>query len=64
MLRDFQRRMRFARGRADDEQRERKTLALHFLRDVNHLIERGRDESAQADDIDAELLRRGENFFA
>ncbi len=64
MLRDLHRRVRLARRRAADEQRELESFALHFLRDVDHLVERGRDESAQADDIDAEFLRRGENFLA
>ena len=39
MLRDFDRRMRLARGRAADEQRQRVLLALHLLRDMDHLVE-------------------------
>jgi len=64
MLGDLHRGVGLARGRAADEEREGKTFALHFLGDVDHFIERRRDEAAQADDLDAEFLRSGEDLFA
>ena len=39
-----------------------KLFALHFLRDVHHLIERRRDQSAQADDVRLSLARSLQEF--
>src|SRR5207248_8783301 len=40
------------RGRgAPDQQRHFEILTLHLLRHVHHLIERGRDEPRQADEV-------------
>jgi hypothetical protein len=40
-----------AGGGSADEQRELEALALHLAGDVDHLVERGRDEAAEADDV-------------
>src|ERR1700732_1334553 len=41
------------RGRgAADQERAREALALHFARDVHHLIERGSDEAREPDEVD------------
>ena len=64
MLRDFHRRMRLARRRAADEERDFETGALHLFRDVHHLIERRRDESAEADQVRVLLLRASKDFVA
>ena len=45
------------RGRTADEQREVDPAALHLLRDRDHLVERGRDEAGEPDDV-AVLLER------
>ncbi len=62
--RDLHRRVRLARGRAADEQRQLETFALHLARDVHHLVERRRDQSAQADDVDLLLARGVEDLLA
>jgi hypothetical protein len=41
-----------ARGGAADQQRNVEPLALHFGGDMHHLVERGRDQAGQADDVD------------
>ena len=64
MRRDFHRRVRLASRRAANQQRLRKPLTLHFLRDVDHFIERRRDESAQTHDVRADLLRFRQNLIA
>ena len=48
---DFHRRMHAARGRAADEQRRVEAFALQFGGDEAHLVERGRDEAGEADDV-------------
>src|ERR1035438_9606190 len=47
-----------ASGGSADEQRQLEALALHLARDVDHLVERGRDEAAEPDQIS--LLCRSE----
>ena len=44
MRRDFHCRVRAARRRAANQQWQLKSLAVHFLRDVHHLIERRCDQ--------------------
>ena len=51
-------------GGAADEQRDLETLALHFLGVVDHLVERGRDEPGEPDDVGTLFFRGGENLFA
>ena len=62
--RDFHRRVRARSRRAADEQRLLEGTAFHFLRDVRHLVERWRDESAEADDVRADLDGFVQNFVA
>ena len=50
-----------AGGGASDQQRNIKTLALHFGGEKGHLVERRRDEAGEADDVDLLLLRLVEN---
>ena len=57
-------RMRLARGRATDEQRELEAQSLHLAGDVLHLVERGRDEAAQADEVGLLRHRAIENLLA
>ena len=64
MLRNLHRRVRLARGRAADEQRNLETSALHLARDVNHLVQRRRDQTAQADDVGIFRFRAFQDFFA
>ncbi len=45
-----------AGGGAADQQRNVEALALHFGGDERHLVERGRDEAGEADDVDLLLL--------
>ena len=49
---DLQGGVRARRGGAADQQRHGETLALHFPGDVAHFLQRGRDQSRQADRID------------
>ena len=49
---DLDRGVGLAGGGAADEQRHGEALALHFAGDVHHLVERRRDQAAQADDVD------------
>ena len=51
------------RGTADHE-RDGESLTLHFLRNMDHLVERWRDEAGEADDVAIFFLRGGEDFFA
>ena len=64
VLGDFDSGVRAACGGAADNQRDIKALALHLLGDVNHLVERRRDEAGEADDVAIFLAGRGENFLA
>ncbi len=51
-----------ARGRrAADQQRDRHALALHLGGDVDHLVERWRDQPGQADQVGADLACRLED---
>ncbi len=49
--RDLHRRVHAAGGGAADQQRHVEALALHLGRHVAHLVERGRDQPRQADDV-------------
>ena len=55
---DPDRRVAPARGRPADEERQRHPATRHLLRREDHLVERRRDEAAQADQVGA-LVRRG-----
>ena len=57
-------RVRPAGGCSADEQRQLETLALHLAGHVHHLVERRRDQAAEADHV--RLLRLGafEDLFA
>ena len=61
---DFHRRVRRRRGRPADQQRLLISQALHFLGDMHHFIQRGRDESRQPDEIRAFPRRGLEDFLA
>ena len=61
---DLHRRVLGRRGCSADQQRYRKTLPLHLLRDVSHLIQRRRDQAAQPDDVGSLFLRRFEDLVA
>ena len=50
--------------RAADQQRHGEAGFLHLLGDVDHLVERGRDEAGQADHVGAEFLGFREDFVA
>ena len=49
---------------ATDQEGHIEPLARHFLRHMDHLIERGRNKPAQADDVGFVLTSCSENFFA
>ncbi|EPY19858.1 5-methyltetrahydrofolate--homocysteine methyltransferase [Strigomonas culicis] len=51
------------RGAADHE-RDGEPLLLHLLRDVHHLVQRGRDEAGEADHVHLVLARGGEDLLA
>ncbi len=48
---DLHRGVRLGRGGAADHQRQAEALALHFLGDVDHLVQRRRDQAGEADDV-------------
>ena len=48
---DFHRRVHAAGGGAADQQRQLEALPLHLGRHVAHLVERGRDQAGQPDDV-------------
>ena len=51
-----------ARGRrAADQERQVEAAALHLVGDVHHLVERGRDQAGEADDVAVLVHRRVEN---
>ena len=62
--RDFDGGVGAAGGGSADEQRQLEALALHLAGHVDHLVERGGDEAAEADEVG--LLGAGalEDFFA
>ena len=51
-----------AGGGAADEQGDLEALTLHLSGYVDHLVERGRDEAAEADDVDIFLRARSRIF--
>ncbi len=59
---DLHRRVHAARGRAADQQRNVEALALHLGGDEAHLVERGRDQPGEADEIGLLLARRVEDL--
>ena len=61
---DLDRCVRAARRRAADEQRQLEALALHLARHVRHLVERWRDEPAQANEVGLLELRPLEDLLA
>eukprot|EP00053_Salpingoeca_punica_P018065 m.175524 g.175524 ORF g.175524 m.175524 type:complete len:1311 (+) comp17350_c0_seq2:4566-8498(+) len=50
-LRDLHGGVDLGRGGAADEQRDLHAGALHFLGDIDHLVERGSDEARETDDV-------------
>ncbi len=48
---DLHRRVHAAGGGAADQQRQVEAFALHLGRDMAHLVERGRDQSGEPDDV-------------
>ena len=56
--------MHTRRGCAADQQRDTKTLPLHFLRDMRHLFQRRRNQSGQADDVGVMFARGVEYLLA
>ena len=61
--RDLHRRMRAAGGRASNQQRHLESLALHFARHVYHLVERRRNQAAQAHQVHLPFARHLQNLF-
>ncbi|CCJ90122.1 hypothetical protein BN132_2050 [Cronobacter turicensis 564] len=55
--------MRFRGGRAADQQRQGKALALHLFRHVHHLIQRRRDKPGEPDDIGVHFTRCFQDFI-
>ena len=51
-----------ARGRAADQQRHLEILTLHLAGHMGHLVQRGRNQAAQADDVHVLLARFGKNL--
>ncbi|MNC42109.1 hypothetical protein D3C75_909130 [compost metagenome] len=51
VLLDFHRRMRFRSRRPANQQRQRKALALHLFGNVNHFVQRRRNQARQTDNI-------------
>ena len=62
--RDLDGGVRAAGGGSADEQRQLEALALHLAGDVHHLVERRRDQAAEADHVGLLGLGALENFFA
>ena len=62
--RDLDGRVRAAGRGAADQQREGEPLALHLASDVRHLVQRRRDQSAQADQVHVFLSRRLQDLLA
>jgi hypothetical protein len=60
---DLHGRVDAARGGAADEERDIEALALHLARHMHHLVEGGRDEPGQADDVDALLAGGLQNLL-
>ena len=60
---DLHRGMHPAGGRPADQQRNVETLAFHLGRHMHHLVQRGRDQSRQADDIGLMLLGGVQNLL-
>jgi hypothetical protein len=50
-------------GRAADQQRDVQPQPLHFLGEMHHLVERGRDQAGQADQVGVVLARRVEDLL-
>ena len=59
---DLDRGVDAARRRAADQQGNVEALALHFGGDMNHLVERRRDEAGEADHVDLLLARDSEDL--
>ena len=53
-----------AGGGSADEQRQLESLALHLAGHMNHLVERGRDEAAEADEVGVLGLGALQDFLA
>ncbi len=55
--------MNFRGRRTADQQRYVEAFAFHFRRDVDHFVERRRDQAAETDDIDLFLACGFQNFL-
>src|SRR5437764_6592956 len=55
--------MDLARGGAADQKRNRKVLPFHLTCDVNHLVERWRNQTAEPDHMYTALACGGEDFL-
>ena len=63
LLVDLDRGVRARGRRAADQQRDGELLALHLGGQVDHLVERGRDQAAQADQVGVDLARGVEDLL-
>ena len=61
---DLHRRVRGTRGGSANEEGDIEVRTLHLAGDMDHLVERGGDETAQADDVDLVLLGGGQDLVA
>ena len=59
---DLHRRVHAAGGGAADQQRQFEALPLHLRRHMAHLVERGRDQAGQADDVGLDGARGFQNL--
>src|SRR5271167_4263095 len=64
MRRDFDGRVRPARGRPADQERQLETLTLHLAGNVDHLVERRSDQPTESDHIRLFRLGTFEDLFA
>jgi len=64
LRRDLHGGVRRAGGGAADQQRQGEAAAVHLPGDMHHLVERGRDEAGEADEIGLFFARGGEDLFA
>ena len=61
---DLHRRVRLGGGGPADHQRNIELQALHLTGDIDHLVQGGRDQATQADDIDLLLPGRAQDVIA
>ena len=61
---DFDRRVLGAGRRSADQQRQLEALPLHLPGDVDHLVQAGRDQPGQPDDVHLVLALRFQDLLA